>query len=103
MDKFPEAAVEWAAKRLLARPERRKVLIVLSDGSPCCGDDDNDAIASHLRRILDWLEKKEDVDVVAIGLRSDCVKEFYRHHAVARTINELPEKLYKALLETMKK
>ncbi len=96
-------AVEWAAKRLLARPEKRKVLIVLSDGEPACGGDDNNAIASHLRRVLTWLEKKEGVEVVGIGLHSKCVKEFYRHHAVADSIDELPERLYKALRETMKK
>ena len=53
-------ALIWAHNRLLARPEERRILLVISDGAPV---DDSTASANsgtylekHLRQVIGWIE-----------------------------------------------
>ena len=55
-------ALLWAHNRLIARPEERRILMVISDGAPV---DDSTASANggtylerHLRQVIDWIEKR---------------------------------------------
>ena len=53
-------ALMWAHNRLMARPEQRKILMVISDGAPV--DDSTLSVNSgnylerHLRRVIDEIE-----------------------------------------------
>ena len=75
-------ALLWAHSRLLARPEERKILMVISDGAPV---DDFDACRStrgnylerHLRDVIDYIETRSPVELVAIGIGHD-VTRYYR-------------------------
>ncbi len=55
-------ALLWAHTRLLARPEDRRILMVISDGAPV--DDSTLSVNSagyleqHLRKVIDWIEKQ---------------------------------------------
>jgi cobaltochelatase CobT len=74
-------ALLWAHSRLLARPEDRRVLMVISDGAPV--DDSTLSVNSagyleaHLRRVIDWIERQSPVQLVAIGIGHD-VTRYYR-------------------------
>ena len=74
-------ALLWAHSRLLARPEDRRILMVISDGAPV--DDStlsvNNAgyLEQHLRKVIDWIEKQSPVQLVAIGIGHD-VTRYYR-------------------------
>ncbi|MGB3165983.1 MAG: cobaltochelatase subunit CobT, partial [Alteraurantiacibacter sp.] len=74
-------ALLWAHERLLARPEDRRVLMVISDGAPV--DDStlsvNNAgyLESHLRKVIEWIEKASPVQLVAIGIGHD-VTRYYK-------------------------
>lgn len=74
-------ALLWAHSRLLARPEDRRILMVISDGAPV--DDSTLSVNSagyletHLRRVIDWIEKQSPVQLVAIGIGHD-VTRYYR-------------------------
>jgi cobaltochelatase CobT len=74
-------ALLWAHSRLLARPEDRRILMVISDGAPV--DDStlsvNNAgyLEQHLRKVIDWVETKSPVQLVAIGIGHD-VTRYYR-------------------------
>ena len=55
-------ALLWAHNRLIARPEERRILMVISDGAPV---DDSTASANggsylerHLRQVIEWIERK---------------------------------------------
>lgn len=80
-------ALIWAYHRLMARPERNKILIVLSDGQPMTGAK-GDA-ATHLKKVVSAIE--EEIDVFAIGLMHGSVSEFYSNYCVIRHANELPD------------
>jgi cobaltochelatase CobT len=79
-------ALLWAHSRLLARPEERKILMVISDGAPV--DDSTLSVNSgsylekHLRQVIGWIENKSPVQLVAIGIGHDVT----RYYAKAVTI-----------------
>jgi cobaltochelatase CobT len=68
-------ALEWAASRLYRRPEKRKILIVLSDGAPV--DDSTlhengpNFLIDHLRGVIVRLEADDRILLAAIGINWD--------------------------------
>ncbi len=74
-------ALLWAHSRLLARQEDRRILMVISDGAPV--DDSTLSVNSagyleaHVRRVIEWIESKSPVQLVAIGIGHD-VTRYYR-------------------------
>ena len=74
-------ALLWAHNRMLARPEDRRILMVISDGAPV--DDSTLSVNSagyleaHLRKVIEWIEAKSPVQLVAIGIGHD-VTRYYR-------------------------
>jgi cobaltochelatase CobT len=67
--------------RLLPRPEERKILMVISDGAPV--DDSTlsvnpgNYLERHLRDVIDWIETRSPVELIAIGIGHD-VTRYYR-------------------------
>jgi cobaltochelatase CobT len=75
-------ALLWAHARLIARPEERKILMVISDGAPV--DDSTLSVNSgsylekHLRQVIGWIENKSPVELVAIGIGHDVTRYYQR-------------------------
>jgi cobaltochelatase CobT len=75
-------ALLWAHGRLIARPEERKILMVISDGAPV--DDSTLSVNSgaylekHLRQVIGWIENKSPVQLVAIGIGHDVTRYYQR-------------------------
>ena len=93
-------ALEWAYKRAMARPEARKILMVISDGAPV--DDStlsvNPAIylEKHLRDVIAMVERKRAVELLAIGIGHDVT----RYYSRAVTITDV-EQLAGAMTEQL--
>ena len=74
-------ALLWAHDRLMGRAEQRKILMVISDGAPV--DDSTlsvnpgNYLERHLRDVIDWIETRSPVELVAIGIGHD-VTRYYR-------------------------
>ena len=74
-------ALTWAHNRLVARPEQRKILMVISDGAPV--DDSTlsvnagNYLEQHLRRVIEEIETRSGVELTAIGIGHD-VTRYYR-------------------------
>jgi cobaltochelatase CobT len=75
-------ALLWAHNRLIARPEERRILMIISDGAPV---DDSTASANggaylerHLRQVIDWIERRSTVELVAIGIGHDVTRYYSR-------------------------
>ncbi len=75
-------ALLWAHNRLIARPEERRILMVISDGAPV---DDSTASANggsylerHLRQVIEWIEKRSSVELIAIGIGHDVTRYYER-------------------------
>lgn len=98
-------SVMWAAKRLALRTEKRKVLIVLSDGMPSCGGDGR-ILQSDLRVKLAQIAKF-GIETVGIGIQTDAVKNFYKDYIVINNLKDLTttslKKLESILLKGIKR
>ena len=74
-------ALLWAHSRLIARTEQRRILMVISDGAPV--DDSTlsvnpgNYLERHLREVIEWIETRSPVELVAIGIGHD-VTRYYR-------------------------
>ncbi|WP_338445532.1 cobaltochelatase subunit CobT [Pelagerythrobacter marensis] len=85
-------ALLWAHQRLLGRPEDRRILMVISDGAPV--DDStlsvNSAgyLESHLRRVIDWIEKQSPIQLAAIGIGHD-VTRYYKRSVTIMDVEQL--------------
>lgn len=74
-------ALMWAHNRLIARPEQRRILMVISDGAPV--DDSTlsvnagNYLEKHLRKVIEEIEERSSVELTAIGIGHD-VTRYYR-------------------------
>ncbi len=74
-------ALTWAHNRIIARPEQRKILMVISDGAPV--DDSTLSVNAgsyleqHLRRVIEEIETRSSVELTAIGIGHD-VTRYYK-------------------------
>ncbi|AHE56767.1 cobaltochelatase subunit CobT [Sphingomonas sanxanigenens] len=75
-------ALLWAHNRLIARHEERRILMVISDGAPV--DDSTLSVNSgaylerHLRQVINWIETRSPVELVAIGIGHDVTRYYQR-------------------------
>jgi len=75
-------ALDWAYKRLLGRPEQRKILMMISDGAPV--DDSTLSVNSghylekHLRQMIAQIEGQGCVELLAIGIGHDVTRYYSR-------------------------
>jgi cobaltochelatase CobT len=93
-------ALEWAHRRMVMRPEQRKVLMVISDGAPV--DDSTlsvnpaNYLEKHLRDVIAMVEKRKAVELIAIGIGHDVTRYYQR----AVTITDV-EQLAGAMTEQL--
>jgi cobaltochelatase CobT len=85
-------ALEWAHRRLLARSERRRILVVVSDGTPMdeatLAANGHEYLESHLQQIVAGIESRSPVQLAAIGIGHD-VSLFYRNATTIARIDHL--------------
>ncbi|MDQ4136708.1 MAG: cobaltochelatase subunit CobT [Pseudomonadota bacterium] len=85
-------ALDWAHKRLLGRPEQRRILMVISDGAPV--DDSTlsvnpgNYLERHLRYVIEEIETRSPVELIAIGIGHD-VTRYYRRAVTIVDAEEL--------------
>ena len=93
-------ALEWAHRRMMGRHEARKILMVISDGAPV--DDSTlsvnpaNYLEKHLRDVIEMIEKRKQVELLAIGIGHDVTRYYER----AVTITDV-EQLAGAMTEQL--
>jgi cobalamin biosynthesis protein CobT len=90
-------SILYANRRLASRTETRKIMIVLSDGLPAGGGDE-DRLAAHLREAVQRI-MQSGTDVFGIGIMDASVSKFYPMYAVLQRLADLPQ----TVLGTMEK
>jgi cobaltochelatase CobT len=95
-------ALLWAYRRLLVRPEHRRILMVISDGAPV--DDSTlsvnpgNYLEKHLREVIRDIENRDQVELIAIGIGHD-VTRYYRRAVTIVDAEELGGTMMKKLTE----
>jgi cobaltochelatase CobT len=95
-------ALLWAYRRLVSRPEHRRILMVISDGAPV--DDSTlsvnpgNYLERHLREVIRDIEARDTVELIAIGIGHD-VTRYYRRAVTIVDAEELGGTVMKKLTE----
>jgi cobaltochelatase CobT len=82
-------ALLWAHARLMARPEQRRILMVISDGAPV--DDSTlsvnpgNYLEQHLDSVVQWIETRSDIELLAIGIGHDVTRTYQRAVTITDT------------------
>jgi len=95
-------ALAWAHDRLMARREQRRILMVISDGAPV--DDSTlsvnpgNYLERHLREVIDWIERRSSVELLAIGIGHD-VTRYYKRAVTIVDVEQLGGAMTEKLAE----
>ena len=93
-------ALSWAYKRILSRQEKRKILVVISDGAPV--DDSTlsvnpgNYLEKNLRDVILNIEKNSEVELIAVGIGHD-VSRYYSKAVTIMDVDQLGEVLLNEL------
>ena len=93
-------ALAWAHARLMARPEQRRILMMISDGAPVHDStlsvNSGSYLEQHLRKVIEEIETRSPVELIAIGIGHDVT----RYYARAVTISD-PSELAGAMTDKL--
>lgn len=88
-DNIDGEALWWAYQRLLARSERRRILMIISDGVPLdqatLSANPGGYLDQHLRQVIRWIEQQAEVELVAIGIGHEVGDYYQRAVAIGST------------------
>lgn len=82
----------WAHNRLVRRKEKKKLLIVMSDGSPAASKS-SVGLESFTLKAIREIENSKLVDIYGLGLCSNSVEYFYKARSVVNVPEDIPSKL----------
>ncbi len=95
-------AIGWACERLLARPEQRRILMVISDGAPVddstLSTNHSRYLDTHLREVISSVENAGVIELVAIGIGHD-VTRYYKRAVTISEISKLGETMTDQLVK----
>lgn len=93
-------AIIWAHQRLIARPEKRRILMVISDGAPVddstLSSNNGSYLDRHLWQVINAIENNSDVELLAIGIGHD-VTRYYKRAVTISDISQLGDVMGKEL------
>ena len=85
-------ALLWAHERLIRRSERRRILMVISDGVPLdeatLSANPGSYLEQHLRNVVKWIEQRSPIELLAIGIGHD-VTDFYKRAVAVADVEQL--------------
>ena len=94
-------ALVWAHSRLLARTEPRRILVVISDGTPMdeatLAANGHEYLETHLQVVVEDVERRSRVQLAAIGIGHD-VSLIYRNATAIAGIEQLGPALSQKLM-----
>ena len=95
-------ALEWAYRRMLARREARKILMVISDGAPrddsTLKENPPKYLQKHLRDVITMIEKHKKAELLAIGIGYD-VTEYYGRAVKVSDVKQLASAMTEQLAD----
>lgn len=95
-------ALAWAYGRIQARPEQRKILMMISDGAPIddstLSTNSGKFLEKHLRDVIQQIERAPSVELVAIGIGHD-VGQYYSKAATILDVGQLADAMTEQLVD----
>lgn len=95
-------AVVWSYNRIVRRPEKRKIMMVISDGAPVddstLSTNSSNILEHDLQNVIQWIEESSTVEIAAIGIGHD-VSRYYSRALTITDAGELAQALLLRLSE----
>ena len=97
-------ALLFARARLMQQSEKRKILMVISDGMPI--DDstnsanDNDILTDHLIHVIQKIEKQSEIEIVGIGIGHG-TERFYKNSISIKSLEELGDVMIEKIVDLL--
>ena len=95
-------SILWAHGRLKARPEQRKILMVISDGAPVddstLSANSGNYLDAHLREVITAIEREQSVELLAIGIGHD-VTRYYSRAITLHDVEQLGDAMLQQITE----
>jgi cobaltochelatase CobT len=82
----------WAHDRLVKRKEKKKLMIVMSDGSPAATKS-SIGLENFTLKAIREIEASKNVDIYGLGLCSNAVEYFYKSRSIVNNPEDIPSKL----------
>jgi len=82
----------WAHDRLIKRKEKKKLLIVMSDGSPAATKASY-GLSTFTEKVIKEVEATKFVDIYGLGLCSNAVSHYYKNYSIVYKPEEIQSKL----------
>lgn len=97
-------ALLFARSRLMQRSEKRKILLVISDGTPIddstSSANDSDILSDHLTHVVNKIEKAGKIEIVGIGI-GHMIDDFYRNSISIKGLEELGDVMIEKIAELL--
>jgi cobaltochelatase CobT len=97
-------ALLFARSRLMQQDQKRKILMVISDGTPV--DDSTisvnsgDILSDHLRHVINKIEQRSDIEIIGVGI-GHTTEDFYRNSITVRSLEELGDAMIEKIAELL--
>ena len=97
-------ALLFAKSRLMQQSEKRKILLVISDGTPVddstshCNSEE--ILSQHLHHVINNIEKKSKIEIVGIGI-GHSTEEFYRNSISIKNLDELGDVMIEKIADLL--
>jgi cobaltochelatase CobT len=97
-------ALLFARLRLMQQDQKRKILIVISDGTPV--DDstnstnDGDILSEHLLTVVNNIEKKSQIEIVGIGI-GHATDDFYKNSIAVKSLDDLGDAMIEKIVNLL--
>ena len=85
-------AMLYSARELSLSKRERKILIIVTDGAPDCGDSVN-----YMNHLMDG-----HIEIYAIGINSNAVRDHFKNWSVIKSVNELQSALFQIASQVLK-
>jgi cobaltochelatase CobT len=97
-------ALLFARSRLMQQSEQRKILMVISDGTPIddstLANNDAEILSNHLTHVVNRIEKGGKVEIVGIGIGHD-TGNFYKNSMVIKNLEDLGDVMINKICEIL--
>lgn len=80
------------------RREDKKIMIVLSDGSPCARAK---GLSEHLKKVTRTIEAQNEVSLIGVGIETKSPANFYKNNICLKNVSELGETLINTIRQTL--